>query len=140
MNAKMPIKYPQGQYPRGQYSRGQFRYETGPVFAARKKSTKAALLLGVAVSVVCVGATAEKTAATLIPPQPVQSSISKREAHTAVRKEAKVGMLTGAATGAVVGGPIGAAVGLFIGGVVGDGAGMTKEGQRRAGSLELQLA
>ena len=75
----------------------------------------------------------------------VTTVLSCSAAHAAsadpgIRKEGRVGMLSGAAAGALVGGPFGAAVGLFFGGVIGDNIGIAKEANSHAQQAEKQLA
>ncbi len=61
-------------------------------------------------------------------------------ADPGIRKEGRVGMLSGAAAGALVGGPFGAAVGFFFGGVIGDNIGIAKEANSHAKQAEKLLA
>lgn len=54
------------------------------------------------------------------------------------KKEAGVGMGSGAAIGALVGGPIGAAVGFMVGGIVGDNIGAANRAELRAKDAEAR--
>jgi outer membrane protein OmpA-like peptidoglycan-associated protein len=56
------------------------------------------------------------------------------------KKETGVGMASGAAVGAIVGGPIGAAVGFMVGTIVGDSVGAVNLADKRAKSVEAELA
>ncbi|HEU4487394.1 MAG TPA: OmpA family protein [Povalibacter sp.] len=57
-----------------------------------------------------------------------------------IKKEAGVGMGSGAAIGAIVGGPVGAALGLMIGGIVGDNIGTAHRAGLRADQAEERMA